>query len=441
MSRQNLVWILVVPILVFAGMVISFAAPVRDRDKDYKLIRTMVDVLAEIDQNYVRELSDKEREQLVEDMINLGLNRLDRYSQYLNAEEYKQFENQTEGNFSGIGVSIGVDPKTGLFTVISPLPGTPAAEAGLRPGDVILKVDNTPTDNLNISDLVKLIQGEVGTTVKITLLHEGAKETTTYTIKRARIETFSVFGFLRNPENPTEFNWYADAETKMGYVRISQFTDKTADELKKVLNQFEKEQSRALIVDLRDNPGGLLNKCIEICDFFLPGGEIVSTKDRNQKGRSWSAKNDRSYWENPAIPIAVLVNRQSASASEIVAAALQDNHRATIIGERTWGKGSVQRVIRLTSDPPTALKLTTDTYWRPSGKNIHRHNNMDDNAEWGVKPNDGFEIVLKDDERVAYAKYRRNLDILAKDKPKEEKTFTDRALEKAITYLKTQLNK
>src|SRR5687768_836193 len=163
MSRYNLAWLITVPLALIVGVSLSFTAPTRTRDKEYKLVRTMVDVLAEVDQHYVRPLTDEQREKLVEDMINGGLDRLDPYSQYLNAADYRQFEAQTEGNFAGVGIHLGQDPRTGLLMVISPMVGTPAHEAGILAGDVIIKIDDKPTDGLTMNQAVRLIQGDPGT--------------------------------------------------------------------------------------------------------------------------------------------------------------------------------------------------------------------------------------------------------------------------------------
>jgi len=232
-------------------------------------------------------------------------------------------------------------------------------------------------------------------------------------------------------------------EQRIAYVRVVQFTEHTFDDLKKTVERLRGEGARGLILDLRDNPGGLLKSAVEVSDLFLSGGRIVSTKDRNGAGKSWDAKVDGTALEPAAEhPIAVLINKNSASAAEIVAAALQDNNRAVIVGERSYGKGSVQKIIKLGGDPPTALKLTTDTYWRPNGENMHRYPDSKDTDTWGVKPNPGYEIVMKHDERLEYLRYKRAKDVIRRDKPKEpEKPFVDRALDKAVEYLKGELAK
>jgi carboxyl-terminal processing protease len=438
MSRFNLAWLIAVPMCLLAAVSLSFTAPARDREKEYKLVRMVVDVLAEVDQHYVRPLDDKAREKLVEDMINGGLERLDPYSQYMNSDELRRFESETEGNFGGVGIQLGVDPRTGMPMVLSPIAGTPAYEAGVLAGDIILKINDKSTEQMRTMEVIRNVQGEPGSKVSLTVLHDGAKEPETFTLTRAKIEVSSVLGFNRRTDDPKEWDWFADASAKVGYIRIVQFTEKTTPELKAAIERLQKEGAKSLILDLRDNPGGLLTSAIEVSDLFLSGGRIVSTRDRNERGREWDAKADGIPSESVNdYPLTLLINKNSASASEIVAAALQDNKRARIVGERSYGKGSVQKVIRLGGDPPTALKLTTDTYWRPSNANIHRHPDSKESDEWGVKPDAGFEIVMKDDERLDYLRYKRNKDIIGKVKPKEgDKPFVDRAVEKAIEAFK-----
>ena len=404
MSRWNLGWLLGIPAVVVVGLALTYAAPPRDKDRDYKLVRMVVDVLSEVDQHFVRELDDEGRRKLVEDMINGGLERLDPYSSYFSPEEYKQFEAQSEGNFGGIGVQIGSDPKTGGLLVISPMVGTPAYEAGIMAGDLIIKVGDRSTENMRMSEAVRLIQGEPGTPITLTVLHEGVKQPETVTIKRAKIEVQTVMGFKRRDDDPKEWDYFADPENKIAYIRLVAFNEHSAADLRKAVQAVQAQGAKGLILDLRDNPGGLLSAAIEISDMFLTEGRIVSTRDRNGRGRVWDAKPEGTLFEPAKThPMVVLVNKNSASASEIVSAALQDNKRAVVVGERSFGKGSVQKIIRLNhSDPPAALKLTTDTYWRPSGHNIHRSPNAKETDEWGVKPDAGFEVVLKADERLAY---------------------------------------
>jgi carboxyl-terminal processing protease len=429
---------------VVSGLVLAYAAPGKETDKDYKLVKTIVDVLAEIDANFVRELDDDARKKLVEDMINGGLEKLDRYSQYLNAEQLQAFYAQTEGNFGGVGMHLINDPKTGVLMVLSPMVGTPAYEAGILAGDIIMKIDDKSTENMRIDEAVKLIQGKEGTKIKLTVIHEGAHDSVTYELTRARIEVKTVLGYRRSENDPKEWVWYvADG---IAYIRLLQFNEHSSDDLRKVVETLEQAGAKALVLDLRDNPGGLLSSAIEVSDTFLASGRIVSTRDRHNRGREWDAKDEGTLFRDK--PMAVLINKNSASASEIVSAALQDNNRAVIVGERSFGKGSVQKIIKLRTEPETAIKLTTDTYWRPSGVNIHRYEDAKETDDWGVKPSKGFEVILKDDERLEYLKFRRSRDLVKgknaqtsneKKDIKEEKPFQDRALDMAVDHLKKKI--
>ena len=267
-----------------------------------------------------------------------------------------------------------------------------------------------------------------------------------------KIEFPSVMGDLRKADNPAEWDYLYDKENKIGYIRLIAFNEHSAGDLKKAVEKVMGEGMRGLILDLRENPGGLLSSAVEITDLFLNSGTIVSIKDRKGRGKTYEAKANGTLMEPAAAhPIAVLVNKNSASASEIVAAALQDHKRAVIIGERSFGKGSVQNIIELSEhNPPVALKLTTASYWRPSGQNIHRGVDAKDTDEWGVKPNPGFEVKLEVKERVQYLTQRRHRDIIqgkpgmAPAKPKDEKEtkpFVDKVLDKAIEYLRGELQK
>jgi carboxyl-terminal processing protease len=452
MSRWNLAWMLGVPAIVVLGITLAYSAPRRAaREQDYELVKLVVDVLAEVDQSYVKELNAEQKRKLVEDMINGGLERLDPYSAYMNIDEYRHFEQQSEGSFGGVGINVGIDRTTGLLQVVSPMVGTPAYEAGVLAGDLIVKVDGKSTENFRISDAIKAIQGEPGTPITLTVIHDGTKEQVDLTMKRAKIEVPSILGDVRKPENPREWDWFVDKASKIGYVRMIAFTEHTTADIKKALAAMEAEGVRGLVLDLRDNPGGLLTTAVEVADLFIGDGAIVSTRDRNGNGRTYSARRGDGRFENAsAYPMTVLINKNSASASEIVSAALQDHGRATVIGERSYGKGSVQNIIRLPDRvPPTAVKLTTASYWRPSGKNIHRMTDSKETDEWGVKPSAGFEVKLDDKERFQYLVWRRQRDIIPgkvgaaekrDDKAnKDEKPFTDRVLNTAVEQLRKQI--
>jgi carboxyl-terminal processing protease len=448
MSRTNLFWLLGISAVALFGFAVSYSAPTREKDKDYELVRLIVDVLHEVREKYVVDVDPDRERRLVEDMINGGLERLDPHSQYINPREYKQFDKQSEGKFGGIGIQVGYDRQNrGVLTVISPMVGTPAYEAGILAGDVILKIDGKPTENLRMAEAVDMIQGDPGQKVVLTVLHEGTKEPVDVPIVRAIIVVPSVLGDQRKPDSPKEWDFLLDKTNKIGYIRLTNFSKTAAQEMRDAIKSLEKDGVRGLIVDLRNNPGGLLKAAVEIGDLFLTEGRIVRTAGRNHKEEIYDAKAEGTLLL-PAEkhPIAVLVNKYSASASEIVAAALQDHNRAVVIGERTYGKGSVQNII-LMEHETSALKLTTASYWRPSGKNIHRFPDSKETDDWGVKPSPGFEVPMKDDERLEYLIWRNERDVVrTRPRPpdkdgKEKKPFVDRVLEKGLDYIKKELRK
>jgi carboxyl-terminal processing protease len=458
MSRSNLAWLLGIAAVGIMGIAITQSAPLRAKDKDYDLVRLFVDVLDEVERKYVRELDDDAKRKLVEDMVNGGLERLDPHSAYINPKKFRQFTKESRGKFGGIGIQVSTDRQSGVLAVISPLVGTPAYDAGILAGDLILKIDGRSTENMPIAEAVDLIQGDPGQRVTLNVLHEGTKEPVDVDLTRAMIHVQSVLGDVRRSDNPEDWDFMVDKENKIGYLRLMTFSETAADELRKAVTQLQADGVRGVILDLRLNPGGLLKEAVEVSDLFLPEGRIVSTRGRNGQEETYDAQ-EKGTLLMPASdnPMVVLINKYSASASEIVAAALQDHKRAVIIGERSYGKGSVQNVIRM-ENGASALKLTTASYWRPSGKNIHRFPDSKDSDEWGVKPNDGFDIAMKDEERLAYVIYRRERDIIhgkpgspapaplkgvkeIQGKEKDKKPFVDRALNKALDYLRGEIKK
>ncbi len=455
MPRRNLAWLLGIAAVAVFGLAVSHSAPSREKDRDYELVRLVVDVLHEVRHKYVTDVDPERERKLVEDMINGGLERLDPHSQYINAHDYKQFSKNSRGKFGGVGISVGYDrQKGGVLSVISPMPGTPAYDAGVLAGDTIVKIDGKSTDSMRLSEAVDMIQGDPGQKVTLTVLHEGSKEPVDIEIVRAEIQVQAVMGDRRKADNPKEWEYLLDRENKIGYIRLTGFSETAAQELKDALAQLQKEGMRGLVLDLRNNPGGLLRSAVEISNLFLSEGRIVSTKGRNHKDEEYDAKPDKTVLPPDKCPVAILVNRYSASASEIVSACLQDHHRAVIVGERSYGKGSVQNVIELKEGGETvALKLTTASYWRPSGKNIHRFPDAKESDEWGVKPNEGYEVKLSDQERLDYLLDRSRRDIVrgkvnGSEQPKEEKEpnkkkapFEDRVLNKALDYLRGEIKR
>ncbi len=449
MARRNLGWLLGITAVTLLGLAVAYSAPLREKDRDYELVRLVVEVLDEVDHKYVRELDADAKRRFVEDMLNGGLERLDLHSTYVGPKEYKQFNKQSKGKFGGVGIQISVDRPTGRLLVVSPMVGTPAYEAGVLAGDLILKIDGKSTENMLMSEAVDLIQGDPGQKIVLSVLHEGGNDPVDLEMVRAEIQVETVIGDVHKPDNAKEWDFVVDKENRIGYIRlVSSFNENTASDLRRVIEQLQKDGVRGLVLDLRNNPGGLLTVAREVCDLFLTDGRIVSTKGRNQQEKVYEATAAGTLLL-PASehPMAVLVNRYSASAAEIVAAALQDHKRAVVLGERTFGKGSVQEVIPL-EGRTSALKLTTSSYWRPNGHNIHRFPDSKDSDEWGVKPDAGFEMKLSGQEWIDYWTARRDRDVIfgkegarpSSDK-KAKKPFADKVLDKALEHLRGELKK
>jgi len=444
MSRRNIAWVLGIVAFSLLGLVVVANAPSRENDRDYELVRLVVDVLHEVRNRYVTEVSPQRERKLVEDMINGGLERLDPHSTFINNRDLKQFNRTSKGKFGGIGVQVGYDRNNrGLLTVISPMVGTPAYEAGVLAGDIILKIDGKNADTMRLDEAVDMIQGDPDTTITLTVLHDGGKEPVDIPIRRSIIKVQSVLGDRRK-ENK-DWDYYLDDKSRIGYLRITSFSETAAAEVREIIIAQQKEGLRGLILDLRNNPGGLLRAAVEIADMFLTEGKIVSTRGRYQQEEIIEARPEGTMLL-PAerYPIAVLINRNSASASEILAAALQDHHRAVVIGERSFGKGSVQNIIDL-ENKSSALKLTTASYWRPSGKNIHRFPDSKETDEWGVKPDAGYEVALKDEERLEFLMDRSERDIIRDKKTTEvkpaKKPYVDKVLQKAVEYINGKAEK
>lgn len=427
MSRGNLSWLLGVFAVTLVGLSLSYSAPrfTGDLEQKHKNLNLLVDVMAEVENKYVRPLDDKQMRTFVENMINGGLQQLDPHSNFISEEDFRQFQRMSQGHFGGIGIRITAEPKSGAILVESPMVGTPAYEAGILAGDIITKIDGTSTENMMLNDVVKRIQGKPGDPVLLTVVHEGSAEEDDIKVTRAEIHVDSVLGDLPLPQADKKWDYMIDKENKVAYVRITAFTETTVDELTKVVQELQKEGMQGLVIDLRNNPGGLLESAVKVSSMFLPPGErVVSTKGREGEQQVFDARPPRGFQPILNVPIAILLNRYSASASEIVAAALKDHLRAVIVGERSYGKGSVQNIIRL-ENGKTAVKLTTASYWRPSGKNIHRFPDSKPEDEWGVKPNRDCEVKLTVKERLDYYKYRRDRDILSSKKKQAEKEKSD----------------
>ena len=446
-------WLVLVLLLLGSGVAAAPAEkPPPPKQDYYELYRLLVDTVDHVERSYVKEIDHRE---LIEAAIEGMLHRLDPYSTYIKPEEIDRFRTSVESEFGGIGIRISMDD--GKLTVISPLVGTPAYRAGVIAGDRIVEIDGKSTDGISLDEAIRRLKGRTGTKVSLTLLHPAATENVNVEIVREKIHIDTVLGHHRNGDDTWDFMLHDNEH--IGYVRVTAFSRDTAREIRKVLKRLQNDTLRGLILDLRFNPGGLLSSAVQISDLFIPKGRIVSTQGRNSPERSWDAKKEGTF---DGFPMVVLVNRYSASASEIVSACLQDHKRAVVVGERSWGKGSVQNLIEL-ENGRSALKLTTAAYHRPSGKNIHRFNDAKDADEWGVMPDEGFRVKLDDAEMLRLIHDRRRRDIVrpnhadedsddaaAEDsakKPEEveksqetdEPPFVDRQLQKALEYLADEL--
>lgn len=351
-----------------------------------------IEIVRIVQKQYVRDVDPKK---MFKDAINGMLGGLDPFSTYVPEDEIDEFNKMTHGKFGGIGIQIGM--RRGMLTVISPLEDTPAYRAGILAGDVILAIEGKSTDGITLNDAVKVLTGKPGTKVTITVRHLTG-ETEDITITRAMIEVRTVKGFRRGEDE--QWVWMLEADKKIGYIRVSGFVDNTVEELRGALEVLLEDGLKALVLDLRFNPGGQLPVALKMSDLFLDEGVIVQTRGRITPHWEATATKEGTL---PYFPMVVLVNQFSASASEIVAGALQDHSRAIILGERTFGKGSVQNVIPLEGER-AALKLTTSKYYTPSGRNIQHDEEMTDEDEWGVMPDIVVPVDAKEYVRVVRAR-------------------------------------
>jgi carboxyl-terminal processing protease len=365
-------------------------------------------VLHLVTERYVERVEPRE---VFEGAMEGVVDRLDEHSAYIGPEAVRQFQAELDQEFGGVGIEVSVDRESKRLMVMSPLLDTPAHEAGIRAGDIILKIDDQDTKGMTLSESVKLMRGKPGTKVKLTIRRQGEDEPLVLDIRRAIIQTDSVLGDLRDASG--RWQYYLDENPRIGYIRLTTFGEHTVDELRQAL-QFKNHPVDALILDLRNNAGGLLPAAVDVCDMFLSAGRIVSSRGRDGQNEKVYDASPRATIVDPNIPVVVLVNRYSASASEIVAACLKDHGRAKIVGTRTWGKGTVQNVIELEGGK-SVLKLTTAHYWRPSNQNIHRRPGATEDDPWGVKPDRGFEVKLSKEEFERVFLERRERDVVRMD--------------------------
>ena len=367
-------------LIIFFSVLIFYIPAVYSSENDiYKKIDLFGEVLEKINKEYVDDINQSES---MDSAINGLLQSLDPYSAYMSPQIFNEMQTETSGEFGGLGIEVSME--SGVVKVISPIDDTPASRAGIKAGDYIVKIDNTQVQGKSLSEAVELMRGPVGTSIKLTIRRRGEKKALNFIIVREIIEIQSV---------------KADVlEKNVGYIRLTSFNENSGEQIKEKIKELEnKKKVKAYILDLRNNPGGLLSQAIRITDYFLDNGEIVSTKSRKaSENKKWFAKEGDLTKGKTLI---VMINYGSASASEIVAGALKDHKRAILIGENSFGKGSVQSIIPLKNNG--AIRLTVAKYYLPSGKSI---------SEVGVSPDieideesDDFQIKTDSDNQLNYA--------------------------------------
>ena len=369
---------------IYFILVLAFTfltTPTFSKNDLYEKIDLFGEVLENIKKDYV---DDVDQVEIMDSAINGVLQSLDPYSAYMSPELFKEMQTDTRGEFGGLGIEIGME--AGVVKVISPIEGTPAEKAGIKAGDYIVKIGKDQVQGKSLMEAVKLMRGPVGTSIDLTIRRKNVKKPLEFKIVRKIIEVKSVSSKLLSKER------------NIGYLRLKSFNENSDNQFLKTIKKFEKKTKiKGYVIDLRNNPGGLLTQAINITDFFLDDGEIVSTKGRkiSETRKFFARKGD----ETKGKPIVILINNGSASASEIFAGALKDHKRAIILGENSYGKGSVQSIIPLRNGG--GMRLTISKYYLPSGKSI---------SEVGVTPDiiveeigDDFKINSENDNQLNYA--------------------------------------
>jgi carboxyl-terminal processing protease len=349
MNALNRFKVFGVALFTFAlGFIVGFASQGKQSEDEYKYLRIFTDALRIIKENYVEQVSMKD---LIYGALNGMTKSLDPFSSFFTPKQYESFKQETEGEFGGVGIEIGMEK--GRPVVISPIEGTPAFRAGIKPGDVILEINGEDTSNMSLIDVVQRIRGKVGTKVQLTIYRKGMEKPIKIELERALIKIESV-------------RWTTLGD--VGYIKLSQFNENVSVQVERAIKELTSQKVKGIILDLRNDPGGLLSEAVKVADLFLPEGKlVVYTRSRNGETQKYFARRKPAVPDD--LPVIVLINKGSASASEIVAGALQDYKRAVILGEKSFGKASVQNIIPL--EDGSALKLTVAYYYTPLGRLIH----------------------------------------------------------------------
>jgi carboxyl-terminal processing protease len=401
--------------LVIGARVFLSSAQAAEKDSAYPSLELFSYVMERVRKDYVDGQNLKYQD-LVYAALKGMLNTLDPHSEFMEPEKYKELQSDTQGAFGGLGIVISM--KDNFITVISPMEDSPGFKAGIMSGDRIIKIDGKSTEKMSLQDAVKNLRGEPGTDVKISILRPSSSQVKDYKLARAIINIDMVKDINGKKEFPI-------GDNKIGYIRLVQFGEKTSADLETALQKLKGEHMQGLVLDLRWNPGGLLEQAVDVCQKFLPHGKLVVTTEGRNPSQNLERKAKGRGDELHNMPIVVLVNLGSASASEIVAGCLQDTKRAIVLGEKTFGKGSVQSILPLTDG--SALRLTTAKYYTPSHKVIH---------EEGITP-DIVVPMTEEDERDVQLKHTPGGIQSLEDKDRERVlSARDPQLDRAIDLLK-----
>lgn len=395
-----------------------------------------------VDENSLENPPDEELfSGAVRGMVAVLRERGDVHSGYLEPTTAAPLREEMRQQFGGVGVRVGLEGEPPRVVIVEPpQPGTPAYASPIRPKDLILTVDGFDTAGKGLQEVVSRMRGPVGEPVVVSVRHtDGTEES--FTLVREVIRVPSVVGDRRTADGGWRFP--LEEDPRIALVRLTTFANRTVEELAETLDGLTESGVEALVLDVRGNAGGALDAAIGVSELFLPAGAaIVSTRGRDgEVGERFDTADNGPH---PRLPLAILINGDTASASEIVAAAMQDHDRAVIVGERSFGKGTVQQLLPLESGR-SLLKLTAASYWRPSGENIHRLPGTADSEPWGVTPDNGYEVPLTDEELLAWYQWRRDRDLLAVEGAEQEPAAgpleADRALALAVGALQASLER
>ncbi len=395
MSKRNIIWLAAIVVIVLAFY--RLAPMAAEQDSVHRAYAPLVEADALIRQRFVETIDDQ---RLIDGAIRGMMLKLDPYSGYIAPDELGAYRRGRDGSYTGIGVQLGV--RDGQLTVIAPIEQSPAIDAGVQAGDVILAIDGTSTEGLSIVDVDRLLDGAPGSRVALRVWHAAGQGEETLTITRRRIDLHSIKGFRHNRRGG--WDYWLDQDARVGYIRVTHFQKDTPEEFDRVFDHLRSAAVAGLIVDLRFNPGGSLTAAAQMVDRFIDRGLIVSTVTRHKAVDEIKARVEGTF---PPVPLVVLINGSSASAAEIFSGALQDHDRAVIVGTRSFGKGVVQHVIELTQHR-AAVKLTTAHYRLPNGRIIHKTDRNTDTDEWGVLPD--LVVELSPQEVQAVRASRSELD-------------------------------